>query len=171
MCFSIKPKEQEPTKEIKSALPVEESDEEEESKTISNASSGASKDSKASASLLTAHSTTVYAVGGIASQSIPAVGTSTIGGSIIPITGSTERNVILLEGKGVEKVEEIGDKKEVTEDGDVKNGIIDVDDPILEMIDLTDDLEERRDAKRGEDFFCCNYLPSLLEVAHYTVEP
>lgn len=29
------------------------------------------------------------------------------------------------------------------------NGIIDPDDPILEMIDLTEDAEEKRDAKRG----------------------
>lgn len=31
-----------------------------------------------------------------------------------------------------------------------KNGVIDHDDPLLEMIDLTDDLEERKDAKRGK---------------------
>ncbi|CAH0549074.1 unnamed protein product [Brassicogethes aeneus] len=47
------------------------------------------------------------------------------------------------------------DKPQVTEETletpQCKNGIIDVDDPILEMIDLTFDAEDRRDAKRAED--------------------
>lgn len=32
-----------------------------------------------------------------------------------------------------------------------KNGLLDEDDPILEMIDLTEDIEDRRDVKRGKE--------------------
>lgn len=90
--FSIKKAKEEQPKEIKSALPLEESDEEEAGE----------------------------------NNAIPAV------------TNMSNSS----------KNEEENKKPETD---DTKNGIIlDNDDPILEMIDLTDDSEERKDAKRGK---------------------
>lgn len=49
---------------------------------------------------------------------------------------------------------ETGSSSDVPEPSHNKNGtIFDGDDPLLEMIDLTDDLEERKDAKRGNHIF------------------
>lgn len=103
--FSIKkPKEHEVPKEIKSALPVEESDEEVDDK---NEPQNAVQDQ---------------------------------------------------EQQQQQLVEKESPKSEL------KNGIMDVDDPILEMIDLTDDAEEKRDAKRGIFFTFNNFKDGALNL-------
>lgn len=95
MCFSIKKPKEDAPKEIKNALPVEESDDEETPK---------------------------VEVGSAAPSS--------------PSSTPKEPEAILSEVSN--------------ESSQTKNGpIFDGDDPILEMIDLTDDTEERKDAKRG----------------------
>ncbi|XP_044261622.1 protein suppressor of white apricot [Tribolium madens] len=85
VCFSIKKPKDDAPKEIKSALPVEESDEEEKPPEIPD-----------------------------------------------PVTKE-------------------GETSNDTTESSHKNGVFDGEDPILEMIDLTDDIEERKDAKRAED--------------------
>ncbi|XP_063930077.1 splicing factor, suppressor of white-apricot homolog isoform X2 [Zophobas morio] len=49
-------------------------------------------------------------------------------------------------------IKEADSSNDASESSHNKNGtIFDADDPLLEMIDLTDDIEERKDAKRAED--------------------
>lgn len=99
MCFSIKKPKEDAPKEIKNALPIEESDEEETAK-LEAASTAASP----------------------------------------PSSTPKEPEAVLSEVSN--------------ESSQTKNGpIFDGDDPILEMIDLTDDSEERKDAKRGTIWF------------------
>lgn len=103
--FSIKKPKDDPPKEIKSALPLEESDEDE----------------------VECEKTLTEAV--ITVSALPSITTETANSNLSD-TGS----------------------KTSEESENNKNGILlDSDDPILEMIDLTEDLAERRDLKRAED--------------------
>lgn len=51
-----------------------------------------------------------------------------------------------------------------------KNGLLDEDDPILEMIDLTDDVEDRKDAKRGKSYFIFNTIKfNMINLVSYNM--
>lgn len=108
--FSIKKTKEEQPKEIKSALPIEESDEEE---VLENAS-----------------------------NNVPS--------AVVLVANISNSNKSTDDVCTSENTEDPKDEDDNPKEEDAKNGIIlDSDDPILEMIDLTDDTEERKDAKRG----------------------
>ncbi|XP_018577748.1 splicing factor, suppressor of white-apricot homolog [Anoplophora glabripennis] len=120
VCFSIKKAKDEQPKEIKSALPVEESDEEETDPIAPPAPH-------------------------ISPISTPAV-TATI---CIDENSKSPREVTDLTNKEEKEPEAKGSSTKENK----KNGILDVDDPILEMIELTsgEAVEDKKDAKRAED--------------------
>lgn len=135
--FSIKKhKEHEAPKEIKSALPVEESDDEDEEET----------ETSTQVTPTTNSSNTPLSQTPPVIQSVVAV-TSTV---TVPVLAPVTCTEIPLEHLNPESNSPETEIKTVAL---CKNGVIDVDDPILEMIDLTDDSEEKRDAKRGVLFY------------------
>ena len=123
--FSIKKPKEEVPKDIKSALPLEESDEDESEEKSSQ-------------------------VG----QNAPTINSTTQ--NVAPLSASITKKDAQSPGRPeVDIDKKIQDKQKTCEKPtemhqDSKNGI-DEDDPILEMIDLTGDVEEKRDARRAED--------------------
>lgn len=121
--FSIKKAKEEPSKEIKSALPVEESSDEEES-TTKNATLATPEKPK-SPVLPSAPSVTVWRIGGDVPKKI------------------VSEKIAVPDAENTEDVKQI--------EIDKKNSMLSEEDPILEMMELTDGLEEKKDVKRAED--------------------
>ncbi|XP_056633487.1 splicing factor, suppressor of white-apricot homolog isoform X1 [Diorhabda sublineata] len=118
--FSIKKTKEEPSKEIKSALPVEESSDEEQSN-----STLTTPEKPKSPVLPSTPSVTVWRIGGEVPKKI------------------ISEKITVSHAENTEEVKQIEEDK--------KNSILSEEDPILEMMELTDGLEEKKDVKRAED--------------------
>lgn len=148
--FSIKKPKDDPPKEIKSALPLEESSEDEETD---------AQTPKPSVALPVPPPMTVIP----SSSSISTATTTTAVLPAVVTTPSVEGEIVPV----ITKVPVEESDASQREDEEVRNGGLDADDPILEMIDLTDDMEERKDARRGELFLDeCFWTQDERSVVH-----
>lgn len=131
VCFSIKKPKDEPPKEIKSALPIEESSDEE---TVTQSDKTKNGDTPEASVISTITTTTA-----VTNTTAP----------VVPVQ-AVQPESSQEEGNNDENSERV--VKETTEVQDItklKNGLLDPDDPILEMIDLTEDVDEKRDTRKG----------------------
>ncbi|KAF2893982.1 hypothetical protein ILUMI_12190 [Ignelater luminosus] len=157
--FSIKKPKDEVPKEIKSALPVEESDDDHEDSTAAKTPPTLPvtviSDLPSTCSCYTTVTVTVSNTSPPSLSSTSSIITSARSVNKTPplkepstVSVTTDTELSRLQENEHENKDENASKLEETEK--IKSSV-DSDDLILEMIDLTDDLEEKREMKRAED--------------------
>lgn len=132
MSFSIKKPKEDPPKEIKSALPIEESDEEETENSATPSTTSTSQSSNSLSSILTKYSESQQR-----KEPKEVVVNKTDNGTSRSKESSNKENYTKQDGK-------------LAEANSKKNGLLDGDDPLMEIIELTgENGGDKRDSKRG----------------------